>query len=322
MPVRKVVRARITAVFLAALASLVVAAPAGAFLRDLTVKNGSSPTSSSTTKSDLVSVAGCPGPIIGGAISMSPAFPNLGVQQLMPFGGLLFGASETDSEAGAWTVNARAFCVRNTGTPPPAGAAGPYLKGLTYALGATGNNSNPLKTVIVTCPAGRTVISGGGQIASVGSDLALTSMGRVKAGTGWRVTGREVDATNVNWQLSAVAVCANVTTETATADYLGNAVGPAFGFAQIFNPPSTFTSVSPRTIVRTCPPGTRVVGGGARVAGNQFGDPAPSDVAITRSEPGSSTTWVAEARETDPTNSAWRINANISCATTNGGPPA
>jgi hypothetical protein len=310
-----------TALLVAAMGLLIAAAPAGAYLRDLTVRQDSTGTNSNSPKRDLVSVVGCPGPIIGGGAFVSPALPNLGLNQVMPFGGLLTGASETDSEAAAWRLLSRAFCVANTGqTPNASGNPAQYLKALSYASDTSGNNSLPLKTETAKCPAGKTVIGGGARILAASSNFGFVALQRIQANTAWRAVAHEVDQDNSNWQLSALAICADVSSPSASANYVGNAVGPNYGLTQQFNPPTAFNSVSPKTLVRTCPPGSFVIGGGARVSGNAFSDPPPGKVVFTRSSLGAANQWIAEARETDPTNASWRLNAHVSCAPLNGAP--
>lgn len=311
----------VCALLIAGLALLIAAAPAGAYLRDLTVKQQSTGLNSNSPKRELVPVTGCPGPIIGGGAFVSPALPNLGLNQVLPFGGLLTGASETDSESAAWRLLSRAFCVANTGqTPNASGNPAQYLKALSYAFDTTGNNSLPLKTATAKCPAGKTVVGGGARILAASSNLGLRALQRVQANTAWRAVASEVDQDNSNWQLTGVAICADVSSPSASANYVGNAVPPGFGLTQQFNPPTAFNSVSPKTLVRTCPPGSFVVGGGARVSGNAFDDPPSSKVLVTRSSLGASNQWIAEARETDPTGASWRLNAHVACAPLNGAP--
>jgi hypothetical protein len=299
---------------------LIAAAPASAYLRNLTVRQQSTGLNSNSLKRELVSVVGCPGPIIGGAAYVSPNLPNLGLNQVMPFGGLLTGASETDSESVSWRLFSRAFCVENTGQAPNvSGNPAPYLKALSYAFDSTGNNSLVIKTATAKCPAGKTVIGGGARILSATSNFSLVTLQRIQANTAWRAVAREVDQTNANWQLFTTAICADVSSPSGVANYLGHA-GAGFGYFSQVNPATAYNSISPKAIVRTCPAGYSVIGGGARVSGNAFDDPPSNKVVITRSDRGASNQWIAEARETDPTGASWRLNAAITCATTNGAP--
>lgn len=302
-------------------ALLVFAAPAGAYLRDLTVQSRTTGVNSGSPKRELVAVTGCPGPVINGAATVGPGLPNVALNRLQPFGGLLTGAAETDSEPGAWSLASRAFCVANTGvTPSASGNPATYLKALGYGTSTSLRNSSGSKSVTARCPAGKTAIGGGGRILSTASEHGFTAMQRVDADTAWRVAAREVDATGARWQVSAVAICADLSTPSTTANYVGNASGPSFGLYQQFSPSTAFNSASPKSVVRTCPAGSFVVGGGAWVLGSGFESPVPADVVITRSSLGAVNSWIAEARETDPTGTAWRLNAYVACAPLNGAP--
>lgn len=66
----------------------------------------------------------------------------------------------------------------------------------------------------------------------------------------------------------------------------------------------------------TCPDEKKVVGGGGRIQGAFRGrENAPRQVAIVRSSPHESDPrkWVVAARETSPTDAAWRITASAIC---------
>jgi hypothetical protein len=239
----------------------------------------------------------------------------------MPFTGLVTGAAETNAETGSWQLLNDAFCVDNTGQAPRlSGNPAPYLKALSYKLQPTANDSVSLKTMTAQCPAGKTVIGGGARIVAGSSNFAFLALQRVLGNTGWRAVAHEVNPTSANWQVWVLAICANVSTPSATANYVGNASPPSFGLTRQFPPPTAFNSISPKTLVRTCPPGSYVVGGGARVSGNTTDVAAPRGVVITRSSLGTARQWIAEARETDPTVAGWRLNAHVSCAPHNGAP--
>lgn len=319
MALRKAVRRRIAvAVILAATASLMLAGPASAYLRNFNVISGSGPFNSLTPKGELLSVQPCVNGYIGGGAFVSPTLPNLGLTEMMPFGGFLYGAAETDSESAKWKVFGRGYCVENTNQPPPINNAANYVKAVSVSTANSVDNSLPSKSALVKCPGNRSVISGGGRIVSSSPDLAMTSIQRIVGGTTLRVTVHEVDATDASWHVEARAVCANITKETPTVDYVGN------GLTVVYNPPTTASSAD-KSLTRTCPPGTAIVGGGARVMGAATFENNVNDVVITRSEPvsnGQPNAWIASARETDPINTSWRLNVFIACAPLNGGPPA
>jgi hypothetical protein len=312
---RRAHRSRASAALLVGVAGLLTAAaPAGAYLRDFTVKQQTSAFNNNSPKRELVPVTGCPGPIIGGAAFVSPGLPNLGLLRLQPFGGLLTGATETDSETPSWRLFSRAFCVGNTGVAPNvSGNPASYLKDLSYVTQLSSNNSSTTKSVVAKCPGGSTAIGGGGRLLAASSNVAFNAMQRVQGNTAWRVGAREVDSTNVNWQVLATAICADITSPTGV--YLGDGVAPNYGFTQQVNPSTGYTSTSPKVVMRTCAVGYRVIGGGAWVLGFGFDSPVSPKVVVTRSSLGvNARTWIAEARETDDTPAEWRLNASVACA--------
>jgi hypothetical protein len=310
------------ALAIAVAGSALAAAPAGAFLRNLTVGSASSALSSSTEKSGAVP---CPGQgqltrPLGGAVFVSPQLSNLAVNSVGPAGlipPLVAGAVETDSLGASWRLFGRVFCVTETPTPPPAGGAASYVKAVQIVRAQSGSSSDATRTTVATCPAGKLVVAGGAELDTGSPDVGLVSLQRVQAGRGWRVVAREVDETGTQWRLRVSAVCANATTETATANYTANPTT---------NSGSTpANSLGTKSRTETCGGGRSVVGGGARVLG-PGGAPAPSDVAITMSAPAGSgptaTGWQAQARETDTTGSSWRLLVQVVCANLNAGPPA
>ena len=64
------------------------------------------------------------------------------------------------------------------------------------------------RTSTITCPAGKTVIGGGGVLSSEDSDVAIHDSFPNAAGTGWTVEAAEGTATADTWGLRAYAVCA------------------------------------------------------------------------------------------------------------------
>jgi hypothetical protein len=299
---------------------LAVAAPASGWLRDFSVAQRRSPTSSSVLKSLNVSCP--PGKLaLGAGALVSPLFGNLGLNYAAPPPGATFarvGAAETDAVAANWTLRGRAFCARFVGASPPLGGAASYVKAVEIVRRRSSLDSQATKTATASCPAGKTAISGGGRLEPLSPSLAFSSMQRLAGGTGWRVRGQEADAFSAGWRVHASAICANVTTETPTNDYAGPTLfGPDLVGSISSNP---LQSVS-----RSCPAGTSVVGGGSAVL-PPSGQTRPSDVVLAASEPlGTGTTasaWLVMARETDPTSRRWRLAARALCAPLNGGPPA
>lgn len=305
------------ALLVATVGAALAAAPATAYFRDFSTHGNSTPFNSASPKAGLVSVQPCGiGVYFGGGALVSPALPNLALHTAKQFGGYQFGASETDSESANWRATGRASCAKTTNTPPPAGGAATYFKALQIVQAKSATNSSPVKTAIARCPAGKNAIAGGFEISDTTSDVGVWSTTRDQAGRAWRTVAHELDATGASWFVRSQAICANIRTETATADY----VAPT-GHNTQFNPTTATNSDSPKVLTRTCPAGTYpyAIGGGAGVQTNS------SDVIITRSSAGAaglSNTWVAVARETDPTGASWFLNASITCVRVNGGPPA
>src|SRR5262245_38651040 len=65
------------------------------------------------------------------------------------------------------------------------------------------------------------------------------------------------------------------------------------------------TSDNLKSVEAKCPPGKKVVGGGGTILGDWVGTPAPPEVAIFDTSPGSSFSWEVKAHEVVPTNANW-----------------
>jgi hypothetical protein len=93
----------------------------------------------------------------------------------------------------------------------PAGPAGPHgapgLAGVVIATMLSAIDSNTSKVVDVSCPVGKRVVGGGAHLQGGGVSVALAASYPPSA-TSWRATAYETLATNLNWQLSAYAICA------------------------------------------------------------------------------------------------------------------
>lgn len=311
----------VVAAALAGAGPLLAAAPADAWLRDVSVAALGSPSNSSSPR--LLTIT-CPaGKVsLGAAAFTGPSLDNVALNRAAPppnQGGTTawVGAVETDSVSGSWSLGGRAYCASSVAIAPPVGGAKSYVKAVSIARGQSASSSATVRTAVATCPAGKTAIAGGGRIEGPFANLALTGSQRVGGDRAWRATAREVDATSADWRLHATAVCANIETETATNDY----AGPGFTPKDIVFPlgSGTLQSVTPN-----CPPGTFVVGGGAAVLRGSGTNP-PNDVALVASEPtpgDPSSGWLAVAQETDPTSAEWQVAARVLCAPLTGGPPA
>lgn len=83
---------------------------------------------------------------------------------------------------------------------------------------------------------------------------------------------------------------------------------PGVSAKQIVTNASASDSSSPKSLVATCPAGTEVLGGGARID-SPSGGPA---VSSTRTQ--GSNAWFAQAYEVVSTQAAWRLTAFAVCA--------
>ena len=70
-------------------------------------------------------------------------------------------------------------------------------------------------------------------------------------------------------------------------------------------------SQHPKEISLSCPTGTKLLGGGARVGG--LGYP-PREIALVTSAPVNNTTWMARAHEIDSTDAYWKLRVYVICA--------
>ena len=293
-------------VALVALGMLVAAAPASAYLRDFQITYSGH---FDALPVKAVSATCLPGKqAIGGGGWVRPAHINLGLHRLSVNGPTAFaGAGRTGPGFSGSYINVQAYCATSVGIVPLGGGA-PFLKQrqLTSARGVFDSRSP--KSQAALCPAGSSVIGGGGQISSASPDIALTEMFRISDGA-WRVSAHEVDFTNVPWSLTAYAICANTTTVPPGASFVGG--------AGIFTPdtgpgPLRFGTTLPA--FARCPPnGTKIIGGGALLTGATAGSPPPADVVLIASVPTNDTMWGAQARDTQPPFQGYRLQVSAVC---------
>jgi hypothetical protein len=94
------------------------------------------------------------------------------------------------------------------GAQGPAGPQGaPGLAGLEIVKVQGPLSSDSSRLTTVTCPAGKKVVGGGGQVVGGAGDVALDESYPLNA-TAWRAVANETNATAAAWFLSAYAVCA------------------------------------------------------------------------------------------------------------------
>jgi hypothetical protein len=88
-------------------------------------------------------------------------------------------------------------------------AGAPGLAAREVVVNKSALNSNGLKSITATCPAGKVSIGGGGFIGGTINGTAL--IGSAPSGaTGWRADAQEAAPNAFNWSLDAWVVCAKV----------------------------------------------------------------------------------------------------------------
>ncbi len=109
------------------------------------------------------------------------------------------------------------------GPPGPAGPEGPQgpegppgLANVSSVSSWGTLDSDDSKTHVVWCPEGKVAISGGYNISGGGPNIVVRTFhpqwqpGDSGAPTGWQVSAHEIEPTSLEWQILAVAVCADV----------------------------------------------------------------------------------------------------------------
>ncbi len=89
----------------------------------------------------------------------------------------------------------------------PAGTSG--LSDLEIVYKDSAQDSDNFKAAVAECPAGKTLLGGGGGLSGSVSSLALTASQPSDPGT-WIASGVEVNATSDTWGVRAYAICATV----------------------------------------------------------------------------------------------------------------
>jgi hypothetical protein len=98
------------------------------------------------------------------------------------------------------------------GPQGPAGPAGPQgangVSGLQIVFESTVVDSDTQKSVTASCPAGKTVVAGGGFAFGGVFPDQVALVASYPSGNGWRVVAHELDAYVPNWYARAFAICA------------------------------------------------------------------------------------------------------------------
>ena len=82
------------------------------------------------------------------------------------------------------------------------------LSGLEIVTAVSATDSSSPKSVTVNCPAGKRVIGGGARATGAGAGEIGVTEAYPASATQWVVLGRELDATNASWTLTAFTFCA------------------------------------------------------------------------------------------------------------------
>ncbi|HMV66761.1 MAG TPA: hypothetical protein PKA64_07915, partial [Myxococcota bacterium] len=159
------------------------------------------------------------------------------------------------------------------------------------AVASTATDTSTVKSVAATCPAGRVAISGGAQITGNGQGVTLTTSGPEGAPTApnqWYGVAIGHGGTG-SWGLTVNALCAvpAVAQQIQVATVTRNASAGA-----------TFVDA-----FASCPAGTSIIAGGARVYG------AIDGAALTTSGPEGTTQWYGVATILPNVNTGMRVDA-------------
>ena len=114
-----------------------------------------------------------------------------------------------------WNITGPEGLPGADGSPGPPGPPGPPGLSNIEVVGEWGpNNSEDSKTHVVWCPLDMTAISGGFNISGGGLNIVVRTFHPQFDGgtvpTGWQVSAHEIVPTDEEWQIRAVAVCADV----------------------------------------------------------------------------------------------------------------
>ncbi|MEH0937626.1 hypothetical protein [Micromonospora psammae] len=170
------------------------------------------------------------------------------VDDLRPNGGpgtaptaVTVGAFEADAFAGDWSVSAFAICAN----PVP---------GLVRVAAVSTNSSNDFRTVTAACPAGKVLTGTGFELTGATGEAVVDDLrpngGSATAPTSVNVGAFEADATTLNWDVTAYAICAN----------------PLPGLVRV-SAVSANSSADVRSVTTTCPGGKVLTGAGFEVNG-------------------------------------------------------
>ncbi|MGW4497992.1 hypothetical protein ACWENR_05140 [Micromonospora sp. NPDC004336] len=218
----------------------------------------------------------------GGAITGS-GLGQVGMDIMRPLvGGDAYSVTGREDETGVggnWAVTANAICA-----PPPAG--------LVMVSGSSGPSLSTSNWFEKSCPPGKHAIGvGGAVVGAPNSEVVLEDL-RIHQSSVVVAGAEDGTGFDDSWWLDATAICAD----------------PLPGEQRVTND-SDYTSAATRSVVATCPPGTRVHGVGGEILG---GD---GQVRLTQMRATTSTTvTVSAAEDEDGFSSNWKVRAYAVCA--------
>lgn len=183
-----------------------------------------------------------------------------------------------------------AICLLMATTPRAVFGVGP----ITTVWGTSDTNSDDKKQAVATCPPGTIAFSGGVSTHPVepfSGELAVVhSAPTGDPPTEWVVMAQEMIPADENWFVQAYAHCAEI------PGYKSASAG------------SAFTSDDYKSIDVSCPPDTKLTGGGSFIIA------APSQAILLTANHPDGNGWAAQAIEFSPTGAAWILGVKVNCA--------
>ncbi|MFC4018839.1 hypothetical protein ACFOW4_12930 [Micromonospora sp. GCM10011542] len=197
-------------------------------------------------------------------------------------------AYEADAFAGSWSVTAYAICANP-------------VAGLVRVAAVSTNSSNSFRTITAACPAGKVLTGTGYELNGVTGEAVVDDFrpngGVAAAPTSVNVGAYEADATALNWDVTAFAICA----------------GPLPGLVRT-SAVSSNSSADFRSVTATCPVGKVLTGAGYELNG-AAGEVVVDDFRPSGGVATAPTSDTAGAYEEDAFAGSWVNTSYAICAT-------
>ncbi|MCM0673206.1 hypothetical protein NCC78_00455 [Micromonospora phytophila] len=233
--------------------------------------------------------------LTGTGYELNGALGEAVVDDLRPNGGpavvptaVTVTAYEADAFAGIWSVTAYAICANP-------------VAGLVRISATSVNNSNNFRTITAACPAGKVLTGTGYELNGVTGEAVVDDFrpngGPAAAPTSVNVGAYEADATALNWDATAYAICAN----------------PLAGLVRI-SAVSANNSVDFRSVTASCPVGKVLTGAGFELNG-ATGEVVVDDFRPNGGAAAAPTLDTAGAYEEDAFAGNWSNTSYAVCAT-------